>query len=210
MRRLKGETAKIGIALEEVFKINTLLGSLPLSKSIAPTLTTINEALTTRGEDLGNATRSLQSSLLLIRDAIKQSPSYNTAQAKAFIEMIDGSRQVSDKVTACAAPGVDNCDGLRRLTRAFGLSASAAVTKAAKEVDSPSVSFLAAAEEHKVKLKDLNNLLNRKTPADMTEVCDAVKSSADVFLKMKGVGPLAKEPLGMVNLACDRAKVCTP
>lgn len=48
MRRLKGETAKIAGALEEVFKINSLLGSLPLSKSIAPTLMTINNALTTR------------------------------------------------------------------------------------------------------------------------------------------------------------------
>lgn len=124
--------------------------------------------------------------------------------------MIDDSRQVSDKVTACAAPGVDNCDGMRRLTRAFGLSASAAVTKATKEVDSPSASFLAASEEVKEKLKDLNNLLNRKTPADMTEVCDAVKTSADEFMEMADVGPLAKEPLGMVNLACDRAKVCTP
>ncbi|KAG0286216.1 hypothetical protein BGZ96_009632 [Linnemannia gamsii] len=189
MRRLQGETAKIAGALEEVFKINDLLGSLPLSKSIAPTLMTINGALTTRGEDLGNATRSLQSSLLPIKDVIEQSPSYKGPKATAVIKMIDDSKKISDKVTACAAPGVDDCDGKMRLARAFGLSASTAVTKTTNEVDSPSVSFFATAEEVKDKLKDLNNLLNRKTPADMTGVCDAVKSSAAAFKKMKGLDP---------------------
>lgn len=82
--------------------------------------------------------------------------------------------------------------------------------KTTKEVSWPSVSFLVAADEVKDKLKDLNNLLNRKTPADMTGVCDAVMSSAAAFKKMNGVGPLANEPLDMVILGCDRASACTP
>ncbi|KAG0279252.1 hypothetical protein BGZ95_001841 [Linnemannia exigua] len=207
-RLQRGEATKIGLALEEVSKTNTLLSSLPLSKSIAPTLNTVVESSHTRAEDLENATRSLQSSLTRIKDAFKSSPSYNPVKVNNVIKLIDKSQVVSDKLTACAAPGVDNCDGLRRSTRTFGLSASAAVTNLTNEVDAPSDAYLKVSEDVKEKLKDLNHLLNRKTPAEMTDVCEAFKTSVDMFKRLKGAGPLANEPLAMTILACDCAKVC--
>ncbi|KAF9087995.1 hypothetical protein BGX23_007706 [Mortierella sp. AD031] len=202
MHRFKGETLWIAQNLER-FRTNPTLGPLPLTKSIIPALTSVNDALITQAPDQGNTTCSLQSALLLIKDAIELSPLLSTAKAEVVTELTGDLRQVSNKLVGCAPEGVDTCEGPRKITRKFGLSASTAVARDVKAVADPSDAYLTAAEDVTVKLRDLTNLLNRKVPADVTDVCEALYRSVDVFEAQREVALLATEPLDMTTVGCE-------
>ncbi|KAF9086250.1 hypothetical protein BGX29_001498 [Mortierella sp. GBA35] len=202
MHRFKGETLWIAQNLKR-FRTNPTLGPLPLTKSIIPALTSVNDALITQAPDQGNTTRSLQSALLLIKDAIELSPLLSTAKAEVVTELTEDLRQVSNKLVSCAPEGVDTCEGPRKITRNFGLSASTAVARDVKAVADPSDIYLTAAEDVTVKLRDLTNLLNRKVPADVTDVCEALYRSVDVFEAQREVALLATEPLDMTTVGCE-------
>ncbi|KAG0196951.1 hypothetical protein BGX33_001133 [Mortierella sp. NVP41] len=183
-------------------KLNPALGTA-VSGPLELIIITARDTLDCKTPDQGNTTCSLQSALLLIKDAIELSPLLSTAKAEVVTELTGDLRQVSNKLVGCAPEGVDTCEGPRKITRNFGLSASTAVARDVKAVADPSDAYLTAAEDVTVKLRDLTNLLNRKVPADVTDVCEALYRSVDVFEAQREVALLATEPLDMTTVGCE-------